>query len=203
MKNNGVLIVLSAPSGCGKGTILSTVLEQNDNLFYSISATTRAPREGEEDGKHYHFVSKDEFMQLIDRDEVLEYTTYCDNYYGTPRKAVEEQLAKGRDVILEIEVDGAMQIKNSYPNAVFVFILPPSIAELKRRLGKRGTESEEVIEGRLKEAVNEIAMAYKYDYIIVNDELEKAINTLNCVIGGEKQTVSRMINKIDEVLDNA
>lgn len=203
MKNNGILIVLSAPSGCGKGTILNSVLEQNDNLFYSISATTRPPREGEEDGKHYHFVSKDEFRQLIDRDEVIEYTTYCDNYYGTPRKAIEEQLAKGRDVILEIEVDGAMQIKNSYPNAMFVFILPPSVAELKRRLGKRGTESEEVIDGRLKEAVNEIAMAYKYDYIIVNDELETAIDTLNSVIKGEKQTVSRMINKIDEVLDNA
>ncbi len=203
MKNNGVLIVLSAPSGCGKGTILNSVLEQNDNLFYSISATTRKPREGEEDGKHYHFVSKDEFRQLIDRDDVLEYTVYCDNYYGTPRKAVEEQLAKGRDVILEIEVDGAMQIKSSYPNAMFVFILPPSVAELRRRLGKRGTESEEIIDGRLKEAVNEIAMAYKYDYIIVNDELQTAIDTLNSVIKGEKHTVSRMINKIDEVLDNA
>lgn len=203
MADKGVLIVVSGPSGCGKGTVLKKLFEDEENFSYSISATTRDPREGEKDGEHYFFVSKERFIEMLENDEVLEYTKYCDNYYGTPKKQVMEQLAKGKDVVLEIEVDGAMQVRQNYPNAVLVFILPPSVAELKSRLMGRGTESEEAVSKRLKQALTELTMAYKYDYAVINDDLEQAVYELKCVIEGEKHVVGRMINKIDEVLENA
>ena len=148
MKNKGLLLVVSAPSGCGKGTILGEILK-DDSFYYSISATTRAPREGEQDGVNYHFITKEEFEQRIAQGGMLEYAQYCGNYYGTPKKEVEQMRDAGRDVILEIEVEGAMKVRALCPDAVFLFIAPPSVEELRRRLNKRGTEAAEVIEERV------------------------------------------------------
>ena len=175
MRNKGLLLVVSAPSGCGKGTILGEILK-DEGFYYSISATTRAPREGEQDGVNYHFITKEEFEQRIARGGMLEYAQYCGNYYGTPKKEVEQMREAGRDVILEIEVEGAMKVRSLCPDAVFLFIAPPSVEELRRRLNKRGTEAAEVIEERVAQASRELSYADRYDYIIVNGELEKAID---------------------------
>lgn len=201
--SKGILYVISAPSGCGKGTILESVLKNNKNIYYSVSATTRSPRDGEIDGVNYYFHTKEEFQKLIDEDGMLEYATFCDNFYGTPKKEVQEKLEQGFDVILEIETKGAMQIKKNCPDAVFIFILPPSLTELYRRLNKRRTESDEVIEKRLSVAVKEIKCADKYDYIMINAELEKSILDLESIINSTKLTKTRNLNKIDEVLNNA
>ena len=203
MMNKGKLFVVSAPSGCGKGTILFEVLNKNKNLFYSVSATTRAPREGEIDGVNYYFLSKDEFKMEIDNGGMLEYAQYCDNFYGTPKKKVVEKLEQGIDVILEIETKGAMQVKGVMPEAVLIFILPPSVLELRRRLNKRGTEEESVIEKRVKEAEDEIRRAFNYDYIIMNDELDKAIEDFEAVLKASKLTKENNKNMIEEVLRNA
>ena len=201
--NSGVLYVVSAPAGCGKGTILQTVLKNNDNLYYSVSGTTRNPRPGEIDGVNYFFHTKEEFKKLINNNDVLEYAEFCDNYYGTPRKPVEEKLSEGYDVILEIETNGAMQVKKNFSDAVMIFILPPSVGELRRRLNKRGTESAEIIEKRLGEAVREIKCAKNYDYIMINAELEKAIIDFEAIITASKLTNIKNSNKIEEVLNNA
>ena len=197
--SKGLLIVVSAPSGCGKGTLLAEVL-RNDNFYYSVSATTRAPREGEVNGVNYHFTSKEDFEKLIASGGVLEYAQYCGNYYGTPKKAVEDKLAEGKDVILEIEVQGAMKIKQSCPEAVFVFILPPSVETLKERLEKRGTETADVIAKRVAEARGEIEKAYNYDYVIVNDDLDTAVSQFIEAVEAEKLTVKRSTELIDRVL---
>lgn len=197
--SKGLLIVVSAPSGCGKGTLLAEVLK-NDNFYYSVSATTRAPREGEVNGVNYHFTSKEDFEKLIASGGVLEYAQYCGNYYGTPRKAVEDKLAEGKDVILEIEVQGAMKIKQNCPEAVFVFILPPSVETLKERLEKRGTETADVIAKRVAEARGEIEKAYNYDYVIVNDDLDTAVSEFIKAVESEKLTVKRSKDLIDSVL---
>ena len=197
--SKGLLIVVSAPSGCGKGTLLAEVLKK-DNFYYSVSATTRAPREGEVNGVNYHFTSKEDFEKLIASGGVLEYAQYCGNYYGTPRKAVEDKLAEGKDVILEIEVQGAMKIKQSCPEAVFVFILPPSVETLKERLEKRGTETADVIAKRVAEARGEIEKAYNYDYVIVNDDLDTAVSEFIKAVEAEKLTVKRSKDLIDSVL---
>lgn len=201
--NKGKLFVVSAPSGCGKGTILFEVLNNNKNLFYSVSATTRTPREGEIDGVNYYFLSKDEFKREIDNGGMLEYAQYCDNFYGTPKKKVVEKLEQGIDVILEIETKGAMQVKGVMPEAVLIFILPPSVLELRRRLNKRGTEEESVIEKRVKEAEDEIRRAFNYDYIIMNDELDNAIEDFEAVLKASKLTKENNKNMIEEVLRNA
>lgn len=201
--NKGILYVVSAPSGCGKGTILETVLKNNPNIFYSVSATTRNPRVGEKDGVNYYFHTKDEFNELIKSNGMLEYASFCENYYGTPRKHVEEKIAEGKDVILEIETNGAMQIRKNCPEAVLIFILPPSVKELRRRLKKRGTESDEVIEKRVAQAEGEINKAKYYDYILVNGELQDAIDDLESIIRSTKLTRNKNINKINEVLENA
>ncbi len=189
--NKGLLFVVSAPAGCGKDTILEQLFKKTDTVGYSVSATTRAPREGEVDGVHYHFRTRDEFERMIKGGEVLEYTEYCGNYYGTPRKGVEDLLAEGKDVILKIEVEGAMNIKRIFPECCLVFILPPSLAELERRLRNRGTETEDKIILRTKQAKSELEFAKNYDYYIVNGELEKAVDDLLAVIRAEKLRAAR------------
>lgn len=186
----GLLIVVSAPSGCGKGTVLSRVLE-NDGFYYSVSATTRRPREGEVNGVNYHFMDKPSFEELIAGGGMLEYAQYCGNYYGTPAKAVTDKLKEGKNVLLEIEVRGAMRIREKCPGAVLVFIMPPSLDVLRSRLEKRGTESPEVIEKRIGEAQREIECARSYDYIVVNDDLDTAVGDLLAVVRAERLRTSR------------
>ncbi|MEE5991988.1 MAG: guanylate kinase [Oscillospiraceae bacterium] len=170
----GKLIVVSAPSGCGKGTILSEILK-NPKYYYSVSATTRKPREGEKDGVHYRFLQREEFEELIQQDAFLEYASYCDNYYGTLSAPIEEHLQAGNHVILEIEVKGAEQIRKKRPDAILIFIEPPSIETLRKRLKKRGTETKEVIEKRVAQAAEEMTHRNEYDYCIVNDVLADAV----------------------------
>jgi guanylate kinase len=200
--NKGILIVVSAPSGCGKGTILAEVLK-DERFYYSVSATTRAPRPGETDGVNYHFLKKESFEELIREDGMLEYAEYCGNYYGTPKAKVFEKLNEGRNVILEIEVRGAMQIKEKYPEAVFVFVAPPSVAELKNRLEKRGTETSDVIAQRVSEAAQEISCADRYNYVVVNDSLEEAIADFRAIVRAEELKIENNKKIIDEVLKNA
>lgn len=200
--NKGMLIVVSGPSGCGKGTVLAEILK-SDKIFYSVSATTRSPRPGETDGVNYYFLTKEKFEKLIAEDGMLEYASYCGNYYGTPKKPVEDMLEQGKHVILEIEVQGAMKVMEKCPEAVFVFILPPSLKELQRRLNKRGTEAEDVIQKRLSEAAGEIKQAYKYNYSVINGELEKAVEDLKAIIRAEELKSTNSKNNIDEVLENA
>lgn len=202
MKNKGRLVVFSAPSGCGKGTMLAEILK-DDRFYCSVSATTRAPRDGETDGVDYHFISRDEFRNRIDSNGMLEYAEYCGNFYGTPLKEVNEELEKGRYVILEIEVNGAMKIRELCPDALFVFVVPPSLAELERRLRKRGTESEEVIRQRVARAAEEIPYALKYDYVIVNDAIEDAVSDFIDVIRAETLKSGYSGELIDEVMKNA
>ena len=200
--NKGTLFIVSGPSGCGKGTILAEVLK-DERFYYSISATTRAPRPGEINGVNYHFLNKSEFEKLISNDGVLEYASYCDNYYGTPRKPVEDMLNEGKHVILEIEVQGALEVMKKCPDAVSIFILPPSLKELRRRLNKRGTETEEVVEKRLAQAVKEIKQADKYSYIMVNGALEDAVDDLLAIIRAQELKKEKSNYLINEVLDNA
>lgn len=184
MKRKGLLIVLSGPSGCGKGTMVAEILKRGD-CAVSVSATTRNPREGEENHVHYHFVSKTEFEQMIAENQLLEYAEYCGNYYGTPRSYVDELREAGKHVILEIEVQGAFQIRERCPDAVLVFTVPPTIDELRRRLHKRGTETEDVIEKRINRAKEELPLAEKYDYIVLNDALEDAVDDFAAVLRAE------------------
>ncbi len=200
--SKGTLFIVSGPSGCGKGTVLAEILKQ-DNVYYSVSATTRAPRPGEINGVNYHFLSKDEFEKLIENGGMLEYANYCGNYYGTPKKPVEDMLAEGKNVILEIEVQGALKVMEKCPEAVSVFILPPSLKELRRRLHKRGTETEEVIEKRIGEAAGEIRKAVNYDYVMINGELEIAVSDLLSIINSQKLKKENSEYLIDEVLENA
>ncbi|MBR4965234.1 MAG: guanylate kinase [Lachnospiraceae bacterium] len=172
---SGILIVISGFSGAGKGTLVNRLIKEYDNYALSISMTTRKPRVGEENAKSYFFVSHEEFEQKIAEDGLLEYASYCDNYYGTPKSYVEEQLCAGKDVILEIEVQGALQIKEKYPNALLLFVTPPSAEILKNRLESRGTETQEVINKRMQTACKESEFMNRYDYIVVNDDLDTCV----------------------------
>lgn len=197
----GLLIVVSGPSGCGKGTILGSITKEM-GISYSVSATTRAMREGEVDGVNYHYITKERFEQLIEEDKVLEYTSYCGNYYGTLRDEVDSRREQGQDVLLEIEVEGAANVRRLCPDAVSIFIAPPSVKELERRLRKRGTETEEVIAERVSQAEREIHSALEYDYIIINGELEKAVNDVASVINAERLFAKDKENIISEVLNS-
>ena len=177
----GVLAVISGFSGAGKGTIMKELIKRYD-YFLSVSATTRRPRDGEVDGKDYYFHTKEEFQQMIDQGELVEWAEYVGNFYGTPKKRVEEQLDQGRDVLLEIEMQGGMLVKQQFPDSLLIFISPPSAEVLKERLAGRGTESPEEIKRRLQRAVEEVKYMKDYDYIIVNDDLEDAINKVNDLI---------------------
>jgi guanylate kinase len=169
-KRKGILIIVSGPAGSGKGTVVKELVDSHEEIELSVSATTRSPRPGEINGVHYHFIDKAEFENRIANGEILEYTTYCENYYGTPLKEVKRALAKGKDIVLEIEVDGAMQVKKKMRNAITVMLTPPDGETLERRLRSRGTETDEVILWRLARAKEEIALMPKYDYSVVNED---------------------------------
>ena len=200
--NKGRLIVFSAPSGCGKGTMLEEILKDK-RFAVSVSATTRKPREGEIDGVNYHFLTREDFEQRIADGKFIEHAEYCQNLYGTLSSEVDGRLEQGLNVILEIEPQGAMKVREKRPDAIFIFILPPSIGELRRRLKKRGTETDEVIEERVSKAAWEISQAEKYDYVIVNDALEDAVSDFFTVIRGEQLKKEFSGDIIEEVLKNA
>lgn len=202
MKNKGVLTIISGFSGVGKGTLVKMLLEKYDNYALSISATTREPRVGEQDGVNYFFITKDEFEMKIDNKELLEYAQYVGNYYGTPRRYVEEQLNNGKDVLLEIEIQGAMQIKEIMPDAMTIFVMPPDAKTLKERLVGRGTESMEVIDERLKRAVVESQGIEKYDNILVNDDLEESVKELHSIIQASHNSSFRNIDFIKEIRED-
>lgn len=189
--NKGVLVVVSGFSGAGKGTVMKALLEKYDNYALSISATTRNPRPGEKDGEAYFFRTREEFEQMIEEDALLEYAKYVENYYGTPRAYVEQQLEKGKDVILEIEIQGAMKVKEKIPQAVLVFVTPPSMDELKNRLIGRGTETMDVIESRLKRASEEAEGIEDYDYLLINDDLDTCVKDLHHLIQSEHYRADR------------
>ncbi len=198
MNNTGILIILSGFAGSGKGTIIKELLSRYDNYALSVSATTRAPREGEEEGVHYFFKTEEEFKEMIARGELLEYANYVGNYYGTPREYVKQQLLAGKDVILEIETEGALNIKREYPDAVLVFVMPPSVEEIHRRLLHRGTETEEIIEKRMKKAGFEITVVDRYDYLMVNDVLEESVELFNSIVRSQHMAVSRNRDYIED-----
>lgn len=199
MNKRGMLIVYSGPSGVGKGTLMGPYLKGHPEAVLSVSMTTRAPRPGETDGVEYHFVSRERFEEQIAAGGFLEYAEYSGNYYGTPRAMVEEQIAKGRDVVLEIEVQGAMKIRQTFPDAVFIFVLPPSFDALRERLCCRGTECGEVMAKRLAAAKTELQSAPLYDYVIVNDDLAAAGGRLAAVIAAAKCQTRYMRDFIDQV----
>lgn len=177
-KKRGMLVLYTGSSGVGKGTIMKELLKRDPNIRLSVSNTTREPRKGEIDGVHYNFVTKEEFEKLIEADGYLEYAVYCDNYYGTPKKQVEDMLEQGFDVFLEIEVQGGLQVMKKYPDILSIFVLPPSLEILEKRLRERATEDNETIEKRLKEAEKEISFKDRYKYNVINDELEEAVNEI-------------------------
>lgn len=186
MEEKGLLIVLSGPSGVGKGTVRKAIFSQPDvNFEYSISITTRPPREGEVDGVDYFFKTREEFEELIKQGKLLEYAEFVGNYYGTPVDYVQETLDKGKDVFLEIEVQGARQVREKFPDGLFIFLMPPSLSELKKRIETRGTESEDVINSRLSVAKEEIEMMHLYDYVVENDEIELACERIKAIVVAE------------------
>ena len=200
--NGGLLIVLSAPSGCGKDTVLAA-LEKSTPIKRSVSMTTRAIRSGERDGVDYYFVSDEYFEKMLAEDKILEHTIYSGHYYGTPRTAVDEWLAAGETVVLKIEVEGGGNVRSLYPDSIGIFLVPPSMQTLEQRLRARGSESEEEIQSRLTIARNEMRFAVQYDYIVVNDRLEDAVDDVRAVIRAEKCKSSRCGNQISEVIHYA
>lgn len=198
--SKGFLLIVSGPAGTGKGTVCKELLDRNDDLIYSISATTREPRLGEEDGVNYFFTDKEKFKNMIEKDEFLEYAHVHTNYYGTPKDFVVEQVEKGEIVLLEIDVQGALQIKKNYSEAVFIFLLPPTMEELKNRIIKRATESSEDIERRYKNAFKEIEFLGKYDYFVINNKIKDAVSDIESIIRAEKLRVKRHSDLKDEIL---
>ncbi len=201
LNNRGLLVVISGPSGVGKGTVRKALFEMpNHNLVYSVSMTTRKQRPGEVDGKDYYFVSKEEFEDKIKNGKLLEHAEFVGNYYGTPLDKVNERLNDGQEVVLEIEVEGAQQVKEKMPDCVMIFIAPPSKEALYNRLKKRGTESEEIIQQRIQKANREFKKAYLYDYIVVNDEVKNAADRIIAIIRAEHAKTSRSIHKYMELI---
>ncbi|MBP2639950.1 MAG: gmk 2 [Firmicutes bacterium] len=199
MAQQGNLIVLSGPSGTGKGTICKALLRSNPNLQYSISATTRSPRKGEQHGVNYWFFSKERFQEMIENDELLEWAEVYGNYYGTPWTYVAEILEKGQDIVLEIDTQGALKVKDKFPQGIFIFIVPPSLDELADRLWKRGTDSPEVIHTRLQCVREELKMAPNYHYLVINDRVSDAVNKIAAIILAEKCRMERNAQIIDNI----
>ena len=198
-KDKGILVVVSGFSGAGKGTLMKQLLKSYDNYALSVSMTTRKPRVGEEDGREYFFVSTETFEEKIAQGELVEYARYCDNYYGTPRAYVEKQLENGKDVILEIEIQGALKIKERFPQALLLFVMPPSVKELERRLLGRGTETSEVIAARLSRAGEEAEGIEKYDYLVINDDLDTCVAQMHALIQGAHNAPLRNEEFIEEI----
>ena len=194
----GLLVVVSGPSGAGKGTICQALLEKTA-LAYSVSATTRQPRAGEVDGESYYFISVEAFEEMIEKDELLEWAKVYDNYYGTPLRKVEEKLAAGEDILLEIDTQGAMKVREKFPEGIYIFILPPSLAELERRIRGRDTETEEVLKKRLAAAIDEIEVGRLYKYVVMNDKVEDAVDAICAVLAAEKRLVTRNAELFDEM----
>lgn len=200
MNKKGILTVISGFAGTGKGTIIKELMSKHcDTYALSVSATTRAPRTGELEGKDYFFKSMDQFKEMIQNDELLEYANYVDNYYGTPKKYIMSEMEKGKDIILEIEIQGALKVKEKYPDTVLVFIVPPSAKELKRRLTGRGTENEEIIHARLQRACEEAVEINRYDYIIENENLNISVDELHLIIQSEHYRTYRNVDRINTI----
>jgi guanylate kinase len=198
----GILFILSGPSGVGKGTVRKALFEQSTDLRYSISMTTRNPREGEKDGVDYFFKSRDEFEKLISEGQLIEHAEYVGNYYGTPRQYVEQTLNEGKDVFLEIEVQGALKVRENFPEGVFVFLIPPSLEELKDRIVNRGTETEEKVKNRLKAAKEEIDMMDAYDYVVVNDQIDNAVTKVKAIVASEHCKRERVAHQYKKALED-
>ncbi|GEK57341.1 guanylate kinase [Marinococcus halophilus] len=199
--DKGLLIVLSGPAGVGKGTVCGALREKDTNIEYSVSATTRSPRPGEEHGVNYFFHSKEEFEKMIEEGRLLEWAQYVDNYYGTPLDYVKETIDRGKDIILEIEVQGAEKVKERYPEGTFIFLMPPSLAELRNRIVGRGTETSELIDKRMTVAKNEIDMMQMYDYVVENDEIDKAVSRIRSIVTAEHCKQERLIEKYKELAE--
>lgn len=200
--NKGSVFIISGPSGSGKDTLLVKLFEKCPEIKFSISSVTRGMREGEKEGEKYNFISREKFESMIEKDELLEYNLYVDNYYGTPREPVEKAVAENKDIFIEVDVNGAESIRKKLPEAISIFIMPPSFEELKRRLSSRGTETEEIITLRMAAALDEIKRAVEYDYIVVNDDLSTAVEDIISIIRGSKFSIKKQKNLIDEVLLN-
>ena len=197
----GLLFIVTAPSGAGKSTILDRLLELFPGMEYSISVTTRPPRPGEKDGVDYHFATREEFESKIGEEEFLEYATVYDNYYGTRKSFIEARLDAGKDIILDIDVQGAINVKSKRSPAVYIYIIPPTMAELRRRLEGRKTDAREVIEKRLSKAAEETSFYREYDYVVVNDDLDRAVDAMRSIVLAEKQRPSRMKEQIERFLE--
>ena len=193
----GLLIVISGASGTGKGTVCKKLLSALTNVHYSISATTRQPRQGEVDGREYYFISSDEFKQWIADGKFLEFAEVYGNFYGTPLTKIEERLSRGEDVLLEIDVQGALNVKRKCPDGVYIFLLPPSLDELKRRIEGRGTETPDSLKRRLKNAVAEIQVGREYDYVVVNDTVDEAVAQIEAILVAERCRVARNVDKFN------
>ncbi len=197
----GSVFIISGPSGSGKDTLLKVLFEKHPEIAFSISSITRDMREGEKEGEKYNFISREAFEKMIENDELLEYNLYVNNYYGTPKAPVVEATEKGLDIIIEVDVNGAANIRKKLPEAVSIFIMPPTFSELERRLKGRGTETDEVIAKRMGEALGEIKRATEYDYIVVNDDIEVAVDNINAVIQGHRLRLENQQHIINEVLE--
>lgn len=193
----GLLLVISGPSGAGKGTICKELLRRDKDMNLSISATTREPRRGEEDGVNYFFIERDKFKNMIENDEFLEHAEVYSNFYGTPKQWVLDKLEQGEDVLLEIDIEGALNVKEIYPDGVFTFIMPPSMEELKNRIEKRATETKEAMIERLESAYKEIEYVFKYDYAVLNDEVDSAVDNIQAILKAEQCKVNRQRDIID------
>ncbi|HCU42859.1 MAG TPA: guanylate kinase [Leuconostoc pseudomesenteroides] len=197
MTQRGLLIVLSGPSGVGKGTVRKAIFEEDGIDFqYSISATTRSPRQGEVDGEDYFFVTREQFEERINNGDMLEYAQYVNNYYGTPKSFIDQTLASGRDVFLEIDVQGALQVKSKMPEGIYIFLTPPDLTNLRSRLVGRGTDSSEVIEKRVAAARDELKMMINYDYAVENDVVSRAVDRIKAIITAERLRVTRVFEQI-------
>ncbi|WP_100404530.1 guanylate kinase [Bacillus solitudinis] len=200
-KEKGLLVVLSGPAGVGKGTVCGALRNEDTSIQYSVSATTRVPRAGEVNGVNYFFKSRDEFEDMIEHDLLLEWAEYVGNYYGTPIDYVRETINNGQDIILEIEVQGALKVRERFPEGVFIFLMPPSIAELRNRIVGRGTETAEVIDKRMTIARDEIEMMKKYDYVVENDEVQLAVERIKAIVKAEHCKRERLIEKYKQLVE--